>query len=554
MKNIMKFSAAMVMALAMTSCIEEVMPQHYYVSTDEVNNAPGAWESAVKACTSALTGELIYGPNSTNPLNFGLPSLFVQHDMEGQDMLPPRAGGWFGGWYLVSGYLSNNTSYGALLPWQFCYTWIKSCNNVLEMAGEAPTAEQASGVGIAYAVRALSYMELAQTYGVGAYARNPQALTVPIVTEATTSDELTDNPRATFAELYSFIMEDLNNAEKYLANYKRPDKTTPNVDAVYGLKARMYQLMEDWANAKSYAEKAMANYTILEPDEICDQTYGFNTANHAWIWTMSHASTDPCIMKNDGDTSWGAQMINEVGPSGCGYSSNYEGAKRIDKHLFQSIPYTDARKNLWLDFTLDEMTEAERNEALLTYTPGVKNVDVSTWYVTTYGGVPVKFRPHANNYADQYAAYLVDVPIMRVEEMKLIQAEAAGRMNEAEGIKLLTEFATQRDPQYVYGMHKVDGDTGCGMSDFMKELWWQRRVELWGEGFGMYDIKRLNAGIVRNYPGTNHYANYRWNTTEQPFWMNLLITNQEAAYNKALVDNDPIVRWTEDSPVYTKWN
>ena len=32
------------------------------------------------------------------------------------------------------------------------------------------------------------------------------------------------------------------------------------------------------------------------------------------------------------------------------------------------------------------------------------------------------------------------------------------------------------------------------------ELWWQRRVELWGEGFATFDIKRLQKGIIRSPP------------------------------------------------------
>ena len=32
----------------------------------------------------------------------------------------------------------------------------------------------------------------------------------------------------------------------------------------------------------------------------------------------------------------------------------------------------------------------------------------------------------------------------------------------------------------------------------------QRRIELWGEGFGYYDLRRNGLGIDRNYEGTNH--------------------------------------------------
>jgi hypothetical protein len=36
----------------------------------------------------------------------------------------------------------------------------------------------------------------------------------------------------------------------------------------------------------------------------------------------------------------------------------------------------------------------------------------------------------------------------------------------------------------------------------------QRRIELWGEGFAYFDLKRNNKGIDRNYEGSNHQAGY----------------------------------------------
>lgn len=36
----------------------------------------------------------------------------------------------------------------------------------------------------------------------------------------------------------------------------------------------------------------------------------------------------------------------------------------------------------------------------------------------------------------------------------------------------------------------------------------QRRIELWGEGFAYFDLKRLNKGINRKYDGNNHLAGY----------------------------------------------
>lgn len=38
---------------------------------------------------------------------------------------------------------------------------------------------------------------------------------------------------------------------------------------------------------------------------------------------MTYKPTDPAIIENDGDTSWGSHMVLEIDPvkNGCGYAS-----------------------------------------------------------------------------------------------------------------------------------------------------------------------------------------------------------------------------------------
>ena len=137
---------------------------------------------------------------------------------------------------------------------------------------------------------------------------------------------------------------------------------------------------------------------------------------------------------------------------------------------------------------------------------------------------------------------------MRVEEMVLIEAEATGMMNEAEGIAKLTAFAKTRDAEYVYGQH-TENYGSVKASDFQNEIWWQRRVELWGEGFATKDIKRFQKGIHRSYPNTNHLDGYQWNTETTPEWMNLCIVQTETNYNYSCTNNlDPIAPTGNDAP------
>jgi hypothetical protein len=84
----------------------------------------------------------------------------------------------------------------------------------------------------------------------------------------------------------------------------------------------------------------------------------------------------------------------------------------------------------------------------------------------------------------------VDVPHMRLSELYLIEAEAEARQgNDGPAAAALLPMAQARDAQYT-----LSSNTGQALID---EIMVQRRVELWGEGFRWYDLKRLNEDLVR---------------------------------------------------------
>ena len=556
----MKKSIVYMAALALTtvttlnSCIKEIDPQSSTVTRDQAAAAPGAFENFVASITSSLNGDFTYGGSSHYPWDFGYPSFFLQRDVMGNDIAAETSGSeWYTTWY-TSGTGLGPTYAVCQLPWTYYYGWIKNCNTVLDLAGAEPDEEHATGAGIAYAMRAMFYMDLARMYAPETYARNQNAETVPIVRETLGLAESTENPRATNKEMFEFILSDLDKAETLLAGYKRADKFTPDQSVVYGLKARAYLTMEDWANAEKYAKLAQQGYTVMTADQYLSKTEGFNKPNDSWMFGLTYRSTDPNITENDADSSWGSQMIVEVSGSECGYSANYVGPKRIDAHLFSTIPETDFRRMCWIDPALDEMeAKAEILEALEPYTDDPAGVFATGYNVSaraSLGCIELKFRPKDGEHLNQYTAFTVAVPLMRVEEMKLIEAEAAGMQDEARGIQLLTEFAKTRDENYEYGTHnEAYYNTSTGR--FRNEVWWQRRVELWGEGFATFDVKRLEKGIIRSYEGTNHLDGYQWNQQSVPQWMNLCIVQSETNNNSACTNNPTPVAPVGNSDPFT---
>ena len=317
-------------------------------------------------------------------------------------------------------------------------------------------------------------------------------------------------------------------------------------------------VIKEKANAEKYAKMAQSGYSVLSDSEWNDRKTGFNTPNHSWMFGLTFRSSDANILQNDADSSWGSQMIVEVAASGCGYAANYVGPKRIDKHLFETIPATDFRRKCFVDFALDDLpSEEEMILALSDYTDDPEGVLATGLEVASsgkLGGIELKFRPKDGEHANQYLAFTVAVPLMRVEEMMLIEAEAAGMQSEARGIQLLTAFAQTRDPQYEYGSH-FEGYGSSYASNFQNEVWWQRRVELWGEGFATFDIKRLDKGVIRSYEGTNHVEGYCWNFGDygtnggsiHPNWMDLCIVQTEGNYNTACTNNPTPLKPSADS-------
>ena len=235
------------------------------------------------------------------------------------------------------------------------------------------------------------------------------------------------------------------------------------------------------------------------------------------------------------------------GQHGCWYASSYGQPKRIDAHLYSTIPDTDFRKMCFIDPSVDDMSHAEAVNFLANYTDYPEVVAATETDSGYIGYIVMKFRAAGGDAGrkDNYMGTVVSVPSIRVEEMILIEAEAIGMQEgrEAEGIAKLTAFAKTRDAAYQYDNLKT----------FRDNVWWQRRVELFGESaLATFDIKRLNKGIIRSYEGTNHIEGYRWNTDSVPQWMHLCIVQSETNYNRACTNTPTPIQPEKDSEPY-KW-
>lgn len=526
---------------AMTSCIDEAEPRSGSVTQNML-------EESASATTAAVNGLPAYGKSVWDKgahWSYGISAIMRIRDVMADDYVVVdhdynQFSPWAATIFLGPSYLLGQFVYS------YYYNYVLASNLVIGAVNpDKATKEQLGNLGLGYAYRAANYLDMARMYeflptDVDPACTNEQGynvknLTCPIVTDTLGEKASRNNPRATHEEMFKFIESDLNNAEKYIVNLtSNRNNTLPDLAVVYGLKARLYMWNEDYAKAKEYARKAIDTYggTPMSEDDATDTKKGFNDITK-WMWGAQYTTEDRAV--KFGIINFTSFASNETvfGYAGAGPMN------MIGKSFYDRISDTDWRKTMW-KAPAGSPLEAKNKyvDSKMEMKNGVME-DVSKFKkrIPTYGSL--KFRPNQGNYAESSIGVVSAYPLMRVEEMYFIEAEAAERLAPGTGLTLLENFMKKyRDKQYVY--------TGSNAID---EILFQKRIELWGEGLSFFDIKRANVSVTRGYTGTNFFEEWRFNTNGRPAWMNFCIVNLEENDNPAVKGkNNP-----DPSKAYKPW-
>lgn len=525
--------------LLTTSCSDlDTNPSGSTMGDGQLNEVLAQDPSKLKSEVSGMYANMIeYGAitqwyGSARHYDFGYASTMMMMDASGQDE-PSQVSGY--NWYnqplrFVDRTANSETTY---FIWNQCYKNIKVANDVLKSVDLENLSDVAkSYVGQAYAMRAFEYFTLIQIYQFS-YKGHEDAAGVPIVTEKTAEAEANNNPRAAVKDVYKQIMDDLNTAIDYLTD-SRSAKSEINRQVAYGLRARVNLVMQNWSDAAADAKKAAEGYTPLSKDAAAAP--GFNDVSASnWIWGNIVDESNDIVQT--GILNFPSMMCSFTGN---GYSPTYA-CRMINSKLWKEIPSTDVRKGWWIDENLnspivnpkyvvhqeDEDEDGNVVKYLAVYNQtGDEVADITEPYTN------VKFGAYKNQYGNELNA--CDIPLMRVEEMILIQAEATAMGgNVEEGKRILENFVrTYRDPSYT-----CNATTAEGVQD---AVWFQRRVELWGEGFSFTDLLRLKKPLDRT--GANYEVSVRFKLpAESPIFL-YLIPEDEENHNEALVgNNNPVV-------------
>lgn len=577
LSNILQVSALSVMAIGFTGCLEEAFPENNQQSSDQIKDADKtALVSAIPAYLNSYSTDYSY--------DAGFAAFGVWRDAMTADLPIYDSGYDYFQSFNLQMYLGDYAVQTTF--WRRYYYLLQKANSVISVCDPNPDGPDAAHLGTALTYRAWTYMDLMRTYefrptGVArldqfAESNGLYGITVPLITEKTTEMEARNLPRAPFQQLYRFIMTDLNNAEKLLENTPvAASKDLVCRGVVYGMKARLWLEMgsrfenhaEDlaaqiadegnpdyenldklainsandcFANAATYARKAInEGFTPLTTAQWYDPSNGFNSPNNSWLWCIIITS-DNALAKI---LTW-QSMVSYLSPE-ANYGvacSTYKAYRMIDARLYGEMDKNDWRRDTWID--PDDVGKKDAFESK--YSKGTSmSYDEWTDY-TAYTGF--KFHPAQGARDISTTGNAISTPLMRIEEMYLIEAEAAAHSQGAgAGKQLLETFMNsyRMKPGTTYSCK------GSSLEEVVDEIFTQKRIELWGEGLILWDYRRLEKAIERGYAGTNHVKTYRFNSYPGKVapWTTFYIPDRVNQLNPACKLNpdpsDAIPLWTE---------
>lgn len=503
-----------VMAAAMvsfSSCSEDFLdrePDGGYITPDQIEESAGWNPKILLGQTQGITTSLIrwQAGGTTSQHDFGQKSIDIAADLITHDMVFSQGNSY--GWFRSEAIGNAVTRTGARTQstWYNYYKVIDACNFTFATIGgdeEEPTnVEHKIYYAEAKTARAFAYLQLETLYA-GNYDTDKNKKVLPIYRQQSE----TYHAPETNEKIYEQIHFDLDGAIQAFKNAEAEGITNTSIDqpsiaVAYTLKAYAYLQMGEYAKAKDNAALAIetSGKTILPQNKL---TFGFNTvSNDNWMWGVDITAD------NTGGlcTFWGMMDLYTYGYTAAG------DWKVINSDLFNQIPETDARRS-W--FTSNP------------YYQNYEGTELAPLCLLPTG----KFRSAISNTPMGDRTWESDIHFMRVEECYLIAAEAEARLgNLAPARTYLKEILDNRDAA------KAEAIMSMSQEQLLDEIFYEWRVELWGEGKSLMTFKRFktNAELTAENDYYTEQKTIEYNSPKFIF----RIPNQELQYNPLLKDAD----------------
>ncbi len=460
MKNI-KLLGTKTLALLIFSIVIATSCKESYLEKLPLGNvSPETIFSTTKNATAVINGMHRYMYSQWySQVNGGQGSNMLYMEALGEDfVMHANANGFFINPYK---WLEHRNVSGNILRdnYGFYYAMISNANQILAYVdnAEGPQAVKDNLKAQALTYRGWSYFQMVQLFGKRYVAgTDNSSLGMSIVLEPSTESV----PRSTVEQTYAQINKDLDDAIALFAtSAPRANRSHLDISVARGVKARVALTQQNYEAAASFAKSARGTIKPMSQQLVMA---GFSDyTNSEWMWGIQHRDDQPTY------------FFSYFAYNGNFASTNTRGnPKLINSILYSKISNTDIRKQLF-----------DSTGRLASFPIPV-------------GGVRAPYMNRKFQLANPGSSN-GDLAFMRGAEMYLIEAEALARTGKnSEAADVLFELAKARDENYVKSVK-----TGQSLID---EILIQRRVELWGEGFRFYDLKRLNSDLNRE--GANHNA------------------------------------------------
>lgn len=475
----------------------ELYPTSAVSEADVFSNTANTW--------GALNGihRFLYAQFEGRQSHAGQSGFMIGHEMMAEDLVNHTTGnGWFIAHHRWTAHRNDN-SWETFLSWRFYYQIIGNANMIINFvdAAEGPAADKENIKGQALAYRAWAYHQLVQTYAkrYDWTAIPNNQLGVPLVLEPTTEGL----PRETVENVYTQINADLTQAITLLEGKTPPVassagsfKSHITVDIARGIKARVALSQGDWPTAAQLANQARQGKPLMTPALLLG---GFSDKGNPEFMWVSHVQEDQTTYFYSffAYMSWNFSSTNIR-----------QNPKKISLALYNLISETDIRKGQFAATA----EEARQRQPATTFAVAAQQ----------------SFKFAAVGAADSRG----DLCHMRTAELYLIEAEALARQGgqDVAARQALYDLISTRDPEYV-----LSTNSGAAL---IEEVMTHRRIELWGEGFRWFDLKRLNLPLDRT--GSNHATSVAILMQEPAgtiLWQ-YLIPREEINANENMVQNE----------------
>jgi len=362
--------------------------------------------------------------------------------------------------------------------WSAGYSAINAANILMDKLKDGNVVSDSLErlyTGEAKFVRALSYFNLVQTYA-KSYYLDKDGPGLPLRVTPITGAGFNDMARSSVAEIYTQMLQDLNDAEVALpANYATAtlNATRAKKATAVALKTRVYLHKGEYSNVITEAQKLVPaappfQYTVGNLTQRLE-------ASVAAVFSGSYIGTEAIF------TVPFANTTTETPPSQSSLAYNYLG---------QPIIFLAANGVVSNPvFT----TPADGRSSLVSTNSANQKV-LRKFSITT-------------------APFRDFVPVIRYAEVLLNYAEAAARTNDlAKATQLLSAVRNRAHPAYVFPDASVSTQEAL-----IETILTERRVEFVGEGFRLGDLQRLGRtipakvgaiGTAPQVPPTS--SNYIW--------------------------------------------